>query len=363
MIVYLLTGLISFLGLRNYENVDTGSKKCDNYCKIFYKYFTIILLSLVFGLRDYGVGTDTKNYLEIFNWLGTNFIWERFIYEKGFCILSVLVNKLFDNFTVFLIICGFIIYFNIIQVFCKMSQIPSISVLCYFGIGLFAQSCNALRQYLAISFCLVALYYLIKKDNNILFVFYVIIAFLFHKTAIFFLILLPIKRIEFNLKNCCLVSAVSVIAIPIIPYLIKIFDSIFNTGYFGYFSKYSFLSILNVSIFILSLIGLFISMHYKKTLHKQRKLAKEYDMFLKMLLIFCILILYSITFLELLDRVALYFLVSILFIVPIVLKKMKTYKLKFLEAVMIVCFIIFIYYFLKIRGTYGVIPYTFVNLY
>lgn len=363
MLIYLLTGLISYLSLRNYEKVDTGSGKCDYYWKIFYKYFTIVFLALVFGLRDYSVGTDTKNYLDIFNWLGSDFIWERFIYEKGFCILSVLVNKLFGNFTIFLIICGFIIYFNVIHVFCKMSQSPSTSILCYFGIGSFAQSCNALRQYLAISFCLLALYYLIKKDNDILFAFYVIVAFLFHKTAIIFLILLPIKRIEFNLKNCCIVSAVSVIAIPIIPYLIKLFGSIFNTSYLGYFSTYSFLSVLNVSILVLSLIGLIVSMHYKKTLHEQRKLAKEYDMFLKMILIFCILILYSITLLELLDRVALYFLVSILFIVPIILKKMKTYKLKILEALMIICFIIFIYYFLKIRGTYGVIPYTFVNLY
>ena len=75
MLVYILTGLVVFLSLKNYENVSNESlNNKKNYQKSLYKYIAIFVCVIVFGLRDYSVGTDTKNYLNIFNWLGSELV-------------------------------------------------------------------------------------------------------------------------------------------------------------------------------------------------------------------------------------------------------------------------------------------------
>lgn len=360
MLVYLLTGLISFLSLRNYENVDTGIKRLDICLKKFYKYFTIIFLALIFGLRDYHVGTDTLNYLGIFNGLGKKFIWENMFCEKGFCVLSILVNKLFGNFTVFLIVCGLIIYFNIINVFCSLSESPSISILCYFSIGSFAQSCNILRQNLALSFCLVALYYLIKKDKPILFTLFVFIGFLFHKSAILFLVILPLRKFKINIKRICIISTIAILGIPLILIIIKIFDSYLGTTYYNYIIEYGKWSPLNIIILIGSYVCLFISELTKIKFNFQRKDTKIFEKYIVILFIFIILMLYSVTISELIDRIAVYFLPSIYLIIPIIFKSLKKYKSKILLSFMLVAVVVFLVYMLGVRGTYGVNPYNFV---
>ena len=67
MIVYILTGLVVFLSLKNYESVKTFDYKSDKRLMVFYKFFAILTLTLIFGLRDYSVGTDTRSYLSIFD--------------------------------------------------------------------------------------------------------------------------------------------------------------------------------------------------------------------------------------------------------------------------------------------------------
>ena len=101
MLVYISTFLIVFLSLRKYEKTEpffTINKRRSS--KLLYKYIAIIAVTLVFGLRAYTVGTDTINYLSIFNNLNSNLTWAAMIYEKGFCFLSIMVYKYFGSFTV-----------------------------------------------------------------------------------------------------------------------------------------------------------------------------------------------------------------------------------------------------------------------
>ena len=261
MLVYVLTGLVVFLSLRNYENLGSETfPYMRNSLKKFYKYSAIFIVSLVFGLRAYSVGTDTKNYLNIFNWLGTDLIWDNFDYEKGFCVISVIINKIFGNFTAFLLIFGIILYWNIITSICEISESPSISMLCYFGLGSFAQSCNILRQYLALSFCLVAIRYLLKNNSILLFILFVFVGFLFHKSSAVFLIILPFKYIRFNFYTVLAFIFISVVSIVFLPRLLRMVDSILNTTYYGYirfksnpftFTNIGVLCILFIALFLL----------------------------------------------------------------------------------------------------------------
>jgi len=363
MLVYILTGLVVFLSLRNYENVSLeplNSKK--NYKKNLYKYIAIFVCVLVFGLRDYSVGTDTKNYLNIFNWLGSELVWERLIYEKGFCIVSILINKIFRSFTAFLLVFGIILYWNIISSVCELSESPSISMLCYFGLGSFAQSCNVLRQYLAMSFCLIALRYLIKKNRIVPFILFILIGFLFHTSAIIFFIVLPLKYVKFEIKTVIMFAIISLAIILCLPYLLKLFDSILGSSYYGYIRfKANPFTLTNIGTIALMGIALFCIINQRKVVKKNTKKIKEYDFFANMFLVFLALFVISIFSVELVDRIAIYFMPSIFFIIPIVLKSYKKYLSTFFVNVLFVGFLCLTLFLLVVRGSYEVLPYNFIN--
>ena len=362
MLIYILTELFVFICLDNYKKYDKQDFSCrKNHIKYFYKYLAIIILTLVFGLRSYSVGTDTKNYLQIFNWLGTNLDWNVMVYEKGFCILSIITNKIFRNFTALLLISGFIIYWNIITAFCELSELPAVSMLCFFGIGSFAQSCNLLRQYLALSFCLIGLYYLIKKNNNFIFIIYIFIAFLFHKSAVVFIIFLPIKYMQFSIKYLILFCSGTILIILFLPYILKLFDLITGSSYYGYINiKSNTFTFYNFSIILFSFLTLMLLLKFKSIVND--KFEKEYVFYIYMFTIFFCLILISIFSVELVDRIAIYFLPSIFFLVPIILESIKSYKSKFLIEMMFIVFFILIFYTLVIRGSYEFLPYKFIQV-
>lgn len=363
MLVYILTGLVACLSLRNYEAIsnETLSNK-KNYQKIFYKYSAILVCVLIFGLRDSDVGTDTKNYLDIFNWLGNKLNWDSMIYEKGFCFLSILTNKIFGTFTALLLISGFIIYWNIVTAFCEISKSPSISMLCYFGFGSFAQSCNLLRQYLALSFCLIALCYLIKRKNIMMYFLCVFIGFLFHKSAIVYLLVLPIKYIRFNLRNTIIIVFGTLATIFLLPNIIKLFDIILGTGYAGYLIIQSnTCSITNIGTLVILVFANFLIMRFHKLIEKNTNDIKAYELFANLFLIFSCLVSISIFSAELIDRIAIYFLPSAFFLIPAILNVFKRYKSKIYVCFLFIIFLVLVFFLLVVRGSYEVIPYSFID--
>lgn len=363
MCVYILTGLVAFLSLRNYENISNESlSNKRNYQKNLYKYVAIFVCVLVFGLRDYSVGTDTKNYFRIFNGLGDSFALENMIYEKGFCILSIVVNIIFDNYTIFLIISGFIIYYNIINGLCELSESPSLSILCYFGFAFFAESCNLLRQYLALSFCFMALICLLRKQNIIKFFIYIILAMLFHQSAIIFLLVIPIKYIKFNAKSISIMICGSILFTVFLPQIISIFDTLFGSQYLVYI-KYQTFSLSNVFILFGTVIVLFLIYYYKGIVEKQEKDGSDYNFFANMYLVFvCFRIISTISF-DAITRLEIYFLPSVFFLVPLILSNLKKYKSIAMTNFMTLIFVFILIFILIVKNSYGVIPYTFINFF
>lgn len=364
MLVYILTGLVVFLSLRNYEKLEVNSLNKKEKClKIFYKYIAIIVCTIIFGLRDYNVGTDTKAYYQIFNWFGTDFVKRKlFVYETGFSFFNILINKLFGNFTIFLIIMGFILYHNIISSVCKLSERPSISMLCFFGLGSFAQSCNILRQYLAMSFCLVALVYLVKKNKIIPFIFFVFVGFLFHKSAIIFIIILPLKYLRFELKTIIFFMVASVAVIIGLPFLLKLFDAILGSTYSLYIRLSSNpFSIINIGVIAVMGVVLICIISQRMIVKKNTGNAKDYNFYANMFLMYLSFVIVSIFSIELVDRMAIYFLPSIFFIIPIILKSYKRYLSTFLINVLFVGFLCLTFLLFVVRGSYQILPYTFVD--
>jgi len=124
--------------------------------------------------------------------------------EIGFHTLTKVITYITDNPSVYLaitsaLICTILgIYIN------RFASSKIYAVFFYYTIGLFAFSMAGLRQVLAMSICLLS-YEAIRRKRWILFIIIIGIAFLFHKSAIFFLPAYPIARFRWKWQNILLV--------------------------------------------------------------------------------------------------------------------------------------------------------------
>lgn len=135
--------------------------------------------------------------------------------EIGFHILTKGITYVTDNPSVYLAITSALICL-FLGIFIHRNAVSKIyAVYFYYTIGLFAFSMAGLRQVLAMSICLFA-YEAIRKKRLILFLLIVGTAFLFHKTAVFFLLAYPIAR--FQWKRSHLLAGMASLSVVIIFY-------------------------------------------------------------------------------------------------------------------------------------------------
>lgn len=223
---------------------------CLLYCKkISSKTFLILsffLMALVLGLRGENVGEDTAHYISVFE--KVNEISWRTIFTSGIDVVYetvwdidrsmeigyIILNKIIQIFTsnaqwlLVIIACttcyliGKFIYDNCSRVF-----MPTYIFLCE---SLYMQSFNLMRQMLAVAIGLQA-YTVLRKGNKKSYInaaIIIFVAFLFHKSAIVLLILIPLwmcknnrKVMKYTLLGSILtpfaISAISELVIRIIP--------------------------------------------------------------------------------------------------------------------------------------------------
>ena len=160
------------------------------------------------GFRNIYLGrNDTSEiYLPIYNKLTEFSFAEAYKYlieknyELGFYMLTKMFVMLIDNFRLYLILLSIPINFFVARLIYKKSKIPFLSFLMYFSLNYFAISFTVLRHCMALAI-LVASYEFIEKRKFKKFVLMVLLASLFHKTALIFLIAYPLANLKINYKN------------------------------------------------------------------------------------------------------------------------------------------------------------------
>lgn len=160
-----------------------------------------IVLVLFAGLRDSSVGTDTNNYVYFFyEQAGDSLFHINSSYEIGFAMLSNIARAIYFEFwSLLLLIAGLTVYLNL-KVIRSLSENFTVSLFLYICLGLYVFFFNGARQGIAIAFFGIAI---VAAYRNSLwqYVFWVFVAFLFHKTAIVGLFLFYFLRNGFNIKN------------------------------------------------------------------------------------------------------------------------------------------------------------------
>ena len=174
--------------------------------KIFFGINAFIVMIIVAGLRSPYVGTDIMGYLQAINFAShkefsfiINYDEEPFHFEHGYLIFTRLLGLLEIDETTFLFIIGSFIYAPTLIFFYKYSANMPVSVACYCCLQFYGLSLSAVRQMLAISIVLLCVPYLLERQKVKWFV-GIIVAMLFHVTAIVMLPFVWVNKLKFDSK-------------------------------------------------------------------------------------------------------------------------------------------------------------------
>lgn len=200
MIPYLT--MVSFWGFIGVVFSRSRIKYKDK--KLVYCILAGISLFLIMSFRHVSVGTDTWRYMHEYE--NADFYLHRRIRasELGFSYLNYAIWKTGLGFQSYLGIVSAIIVFTLSLLYYRYSERPMLSYYLHVTIGLFSMTLTGLRQSLAISFTILGFLYLVK-NRKLMFFMLVVLASLFHNTAIVFLFVYLLRNIRVDAKRGMLI--------------------------------------------------------------------------------------------------------------------------------------------------------------
>lgn len=303
------TLLILILGLSIRINTPNGKKH--------FVFFSALILVLISGLRNMYVGPDdTYNYYNIFLFCNKSdfptILADTEGGDIGFYILTKLSTYLVGNhFTLYLLLIATLWIVPIAHFINKYSDDALLSFILLLSLGFFDAQMVIIRQSLAISILLFA-YSGLREKKLFKFFFFVLLASTFHRTALIFLLALPLGRLKINWFSLLLYSGVVIVGLTIGNSVFQYVEllSEFDSRFVSYSNRDETLSIAG---FVQILLFLVVCMIYKKpALNKQPSSIIDYN-FLFISLAFQGMVTVIAEFF----RVSWYFKLYIIFLVPL----------------------------------------------
>lgn len=233
------------------------------------KYKTLFLCSsalpfiLISGFR-FDVGTDYMyRYTPDFNWMAQGNDPKNI--EIGFKLLMRCILFFTNHVQVLFFITSLFTLSIIFYMMFKETKNPTVSILIFFFGGYFFNSMNILRQYMAMSLLIVAFYFMIKKEIWKWFL-CIILATLFHSTAMIFLLSYIPYYFNFDIKKFVMVVVilflVGILVKPILLMLIEMTRfEVYLRGEYARYLQGDFQFIQSLLMMLLSIIYIFI--YYK----------------------------------------------------------------------------------------------------
>lgn len=190
MIVYIIGTLTSMLfayastHILNSRQISTASKKLN--AKLF-ALLSFLPLTFIMAVR-YNVGTDFRNYQRIY-------IYNESVSEVGLSWLNSILHNISDDPQFFFIVSSIIICVGYYIAIYRESVSFAYSILLFVIVKDYFISMNAVRQYIALSVVLFSIPY-IKNKDYIKSLLLVIVAMLFHRSAIIIVPLIILYNLE-----------------------------------------------------------------------------------------------------------------------------------------------------------------------
>lgn len=164
MLIYLLVFILSIFF------INLADKSSNTLFRYFFCFLAIFLPAILAGLRSHSIGTDTENYLLIFessksyNNIGA-FIKDLDNVEDGYLALNYFIQKIGATETQFLFIVHTIIHTCIVIAIFRLRKYINVGwALFIYLFMMYNESLNITRQYIAIAISLLAVSYYLTKD-------------------------------------------------------------------------------------------------------------------------------------------------------------------------------------------------------
>ena len=312
----------------------------DTYRKRFIV-ILFIFFGVLIGLRSEHVGNDTQEYICTFHSIATtdsisHFFWR---FEIGYVVMNRLISYITKNPQIVLIVSSAITMTAFARFILRYSQNVWLSACLFYFMGYFGRSANTIRLCLAISFVLVAYDFLLTKKMAP-FVAMVILASLFHQTAIIFLLAWIVKDMKLGVRNILIMLIIAITALWAFPLILKLSLVVFPTYEHYIDSVYlnaeiRLASIINFLVEMSVVIMIFASANQKILSKKTGKIRGDHEKTFVfsnanaevLLLVGLFITLVSFRF-NLLGRISLYFNVFSLVFVPNALKSLENSKVQ-----------------------------------
>ncbi|WOH38975.1 EpsG family protein [Thalassotalea fonticola] len=310
-------------------------------------------LSLVFliSMRFFTVGTDTRNYVTKFakqpadSLLGEN--------EVGFEFLMLVAKQFSEEYFVFLFFVALVFVTCCLTIIIRNIKSYEVGLFVFITMGFYSFIFNGTRQGLALSVFMVSLPYLVNR-NLFKYIVVIVCASLFHKS-----VLITIPLYFFTSKFCSYKKIITIFFSSFVLLLlfeqIIVFATLFDEKYSGYSLQHNsggyYITGLNLLI-CLSLIFIKKFIRYEKEIYNQ---------FLTMYVIGTAISLVAVlsgTNASGFLRLSLYFNVSLVFLVPIVFRNIRTELNKLIFSFLFV-FFFSAYYFVTTSTFSNLAPYIF----
>lgn len=169
---------------------------------LFYIFFSVILFA--FSFLRWETGTDWDNYFAFFNSRRSYF--EESEFEPGFSLINEIGKITFNNYTVVLFLGGLILFYFQNKSLYILSPFPIISLLYIWSIQ-FA-GILFIRQMISTAILLYSVIYIIKGERWH-FLFCVLLAFTFHRSAIIFIFAWFCRYFNFSIKRIIIFAVVA----------------------------------------------------------------------------------------------------------------------------------------------------------
>ena len=348
IVLFTLVMLLLFIGHNNRFNKPN---------KLSY-YFSGIVLTIFATIRSSDVGTDSNNYVGIFNQFkdSTESLFSvKTSLETGYLLLmEIALNISTDYWSLFFmtaLVCVFTSYYTIY----KLSDNIKVSVFIYISLATYFFIFNGARQALAASIFGIAIYCLINKKRVGYFII-VLLASFFHSTALILFPFYYLLRFKFKTRNLILFSIGSFIAL----YYLSSILTLFGEGSVARYSVYEDRNstggyLLTLFFFIMSFIFIF----FRKKIVKSKLF--EYDIYLNMSIFSSIIHLVvsftgsDVNFL----RLSLYFSIGYILIWPIIFRSVYYFKQSFTRLSFVIIHLLFLFFYISKFSNLN--PYKFNN--
>jgi len=289
-----------------------------------------LLLIGVAGLR-YETGGDWPNYNDLFIHVPPIDQFDILHYnnyncEIGFSLICSLIKWLGgDVQTLFFIVC----VFNITLItagLCRYTKYPVLGMMCYYGILYFNLEMIYIRQAMTVAICFWAIH-CIEDRQPIRYVLWVIAACLIHRMAIVMVLLYPMVRIKLPTWTYAVVVGVGAIAmLANITWITSVFETITHLLGGGYeYKAHSYTEAGMFSVnrtlsigFALNLMIYAVVLFFRKELEQKRYGTLHLNMFTLSLVLYY----YCYELIEVSNRFRLFFLISIIALLPLLLESM-----------------------------------------